>query len=134
MRAPAPILAALIVGAPLPGCAATLPPGATVAADTGSGRVILQDDLRGEVTVEPPQVGESWGGLTEVETDVRNITENAQLTVEYRYEFLDDRGRALKPVDEWARVVLRRAQPRTLAGGSLASRVDAWRLTIRRAD
>ncbi len=131
MLFPTALLAAIL---PLSGCATEKAGETTVVTAPESGEVVLEDRLAGEVTVERSETGETWGGLWEVETVVRAIGEDATLGVEYRYEFLDDRGRALKPVDPWNGVVLPRGEPVTLRGGSLASRVDAWRLTIRRDD
>ncbi len=116
------------------GCQSTDPPAARtehisaaayppVTATGGLERVLAHD----RAVIE-----RSEAGAMTVSVPVR-ILRDKEIPVEYRFLFLDDRGRPLRPEGDWQYKVLPARTQQFLTGTALDQDVADWRLEIRPA-
>lgn len=68
-----------------------------------------------------------------VTVPIRSIDDKGRLRVQYRFEFMDDRGRALRSNQGWRYTVLEPRQPAQFDGNALESAAAQWKLIVRPA-
>lgn len=122
----------------VPGCArpTVAPPAQPIADPMQYPQIVLSQDLAGWVAVDRPVV-EGMGsddGPLNVMVPVRTLTARGEaIRVQYRYIFLDDRGRPVHPQGDWRYERMESRTQKFFEGNALDERAVDWRLEIRTA-
>ncbi len=114
------------------GCARQVPytPGVDPLSVTNYPKVTTTGDLANWLVVAHPTVVKE--GVLKVSTPVRLTSKTGQWSkVQYRYQFLDDKGTPVRAQPDWVPVTLEPQQQVFMTGNSLDSNAADWRLEIR---
>ena len=96
-------------------------------------RVVALDGLGPFLGVSAPTVDRSTAAMR-VTVPVRSLTDEGELLrVQYRFVFLDDRGRPVEPEESWRYVVIPWRTQVFMDSNALTSDAVDWRLEIRSA-
>jgi hypothetical protein len=128
------VISSLLGPALLTGCAATVqPPPPTGLADPygPAPQITVLDQLDRFVVVSDAMM--EPGPPMDVTVMCRANTEQESLYVQYRFIFLDDRGRRLEREPDWRFITMPARAPIEMRGNALDSRASDWRLEIRSA-
>lgn len=112
------------------------PPPSPIADPMEYPQITLSPDLARWIAVDRPIVtgmGEDDGPLA-VTVPVRTLTSRGEsIRVQYRYIFLDDRGRPVHPEGDWKYERMASRVQKFFEGNALDERATDWRLEIRTA-
>lgn len=134
------ILTAAVAAAALQGCASPpphRPPPGSVEDPVPLAlypNINVHRPLTPYILVADPIVERDRAGTLRVDVPIRaNTRPHEDLNVQYRFQFLDDRGRPLPPEPEWAYVRLDPTIQAFVSANAMDSRAVDWRLEIRPA-
>lgn len=94
--------------------------------------VVTNTELRPYVAAGEPIVSGTPDGPMKVVVPIR-ATSDVALHVNYQFEFFDEQGFPIKPVQDWRYLMLPPRAQRFMEGASLDRGVAEWRVIIRPA-
>lgn len=93
--------------------------------------VVVMEQLAPYIVVSEPVVERTEVGSLRVSVPVRAATRVENLNTQYRFDFLDEQGRPIRPEQSWRFIQLPSRTQRFLEATSLDDRAVDWRLEIR---
>ncbi|RMH13052.1 MAG: DUF1425 domain-containing protein [Planctomycetota bacterium] len=129
------LIASILAG--IGGCAQPTyaPPPTPIAEPAAYPQIVVSPDLARWIAVDRPIVtgqGDHDGPL-QVSVPVRTLTRGESIRVQYRFVFLDERGRPVHPEGDWRYERMASRVQKFFEAGALDERAVDWRLEIRTA-